>query len=212
MYNWIIKLFKTYGKDLVLQIISKKYTAFTLAEVLITLGIIGVVASMTIPTLMNSVTDQTTKATTKKEISVLNQVLTLINSDTGIVGQCSASNHQCLRNLFLPYFKYIKTCDSPNNGDCFASNMLVSGWQNGASVVLNDGTAVLFYKYPTDAQTQGDMGMNALGEALIDLNGLKKPNLQYSSSSTNGDTVWIEITSSQAHLGTIADNNNLMFK
>lgn len=34
--------------------IMTKMKAFTLAEVLITLGIIGVVAAMTMPTLMNS--------------------------------------------------------------------------------------------------------------------------------------------------------------
>lgn len=33
---------------------KKKIIAFTLAEVLVTLGIIGVVAAMTIPTLVNS--------------------------------------------------------------------------------------------------------------------------------------------------------------
>nr|MBP7211932.1 type II secretion system protein [bacterium] len=34
-----------------------KKSAFTLAEVLITLGIIGVVAAMTIPTLMNKTSE-----------------------------------------------------------------------------------------------------------------------------------------------------------
>ena len=42
--------------------------AFTLAEVLITLGIIGIVAEMTIPTLMNNVQDQAFKAAWKKSI------------------------------------------------------------------------------------------------------------------------------------------------
>lgn len=36
----------------------KKFTAFTLAEVLITLGIIGVVAALTIPALMNQTNDK----------------------------------------------------------------------------------------------------------------------------------------------------------
>lgn len=40
--------------------------AFTLAEVLITLGIIGVVAAMTIPTLMNKTNDAELKSAYKK--------------------------------------------------------------------------------------------------------------------------------------------------
>lgn len=39
-----------------------KYRAFTLAEVLITLGIIGVVAAMTIPTLMAKIQENTYKS------------------------------------------------------------------------------------------------------------------------------------------------------
>ena len=41
---------------------------FTLAEVLITLGIVGVVANMTLPTLNNNVQKQTYEAGAKKRI------------------------------------------------------------------------------------------------------------------------------------------------
>ena len=44
---------------------------FTLAEVLITLGIIGVVAAMTMPTLMNSTQGAQYKAAYKKALSAL---------------------------------------------------------------------------------------------------------------------------------------------
>ena len=44
----------------------KKSLGFTLAEVLITLGIIGVVAAMTMPTLMNSTQGAQYKAAYKK--------------------------------------------------------------------------------------------------------------------------------------------------
>ena len=42
--------------------------AFTLAEVLVTLGIIGVVAALTIPSLTNKVPDQKHMAALKKNI------------------------------------------------------------------------------------------------------------------------------------------------
>ena len=51
--------------------------AFTLAEVLITLGIIGVVAAMTMPTLMNSTQGAQYKAAYRKALSALSQAVTL---------------------------------------------------------------------------------------------------------------------------------------
>ncbi len=50
---------------------------FTLAEVLITLVIIGVIAAITVPSLMNNTNAQEYKSAFKKSISVLNQALTL---------------------------------------------------------------------------------------------------------------------------------------
>ena len=56
MKNIIVNILnkKIFIKNLVK---SQRYAGFTLAEVLITLGIIGVVAAMTIPTLMNNIQD-----------------------------------------------------------------------------------------------------------------------------------------------------------
>jgi len=51
--------------------------AFTLAEVLITLGVIGVVAAMTLPTLINNIQGEQYRAKFKKDISLLNQAITM---------------------------------------------------------------------------------------------------------------------------------------
>ncbi|MCQ2958338.1 MAG: type II secretion system GspH family protein [Candidatus Gastranaerophilales bacterium] len=53
---------------------------FTLAEVLTTLMVIGVVAAMTIPTLMNSTSDQQAKVAAKKAASVLGQAVQLLRA------------------------------------------------------------------------------------------------------------------------------------
>ena len=55
----------------------KKSSAFTLAEVLITLAIIGVVAAMTIPGVILRTNQQEYKSGFKKAISVLNQAVTM---------------------------------------------------------------------------------------------------------------------------------------
>ena len=54
-----------------------KKSGFTLAEVLVTLMIIGVIASMTVPSLMQSTAQQEYKAALKKAASTLNQAITM---------------------------------------------------------------------------------------------------------------------------------------
>ena len=56
-----------------------KRSGFTLAEVLITLGIIGVVAAMTIPTLIANTNGAKFRSQFKKTLSTLNQA--------GLMGQ-----------------------------------------------------------------------------------------------------------------------------
>ena len=57
--------------------------AFTLAEVLITLGIVGVVAAMTLPVLIQNYQKQATATSLKKAYSELNQVLQRSIADNG---------------------------------------------------------------------------------------------------------------------------------
>ena len=56
---------------------------FTLAEVLITLGIIGVVAALTLPTLIQNYQKQATATSVKKAYSELNQILQMAKADYG---------------------------------------------------------------------------------------------------------------------------------
>lgn len=60
-----------------------KFSGFTLAEVLITLGIIGVVASLTIPIIMNNSEKQTIISKVKEAYSILSQATTEVNNDCG---------------------------------------------------------------------------------------------------------------------------------
>ena len=62
----------------------KSRKAFTLAEVLITLGIIGVVAAMTIPTLMTKIQNRMFVAQLKKEYSTLQQGFKMMLAQEGV--------------------------------------------------------------------------------------------------------------------------------
>lgn len=56
---------------------ADSFLAFTLAEVLITLGVIGIVAAMTLPALISDITSIKFKTGFKKSMSVLNQAVNL---------------------------------------------------------------------------------------------------------------------------------------
>lgn len=58
-----------------------RMTAFTLAEVLITLGIIGVVVAMTIPTLMTKIQSTKLKSEYKEAYATIAQAVKMYNSD-----------------------------------------------------------------------------------------------------------------------------------
>ena len=52
----------------------KDIKAFTLAEVLITLGVIAIIASMTLPSLVNNIRNNVLQNQLKKTYSELNQI------------------------------------------------------------------------------------------------------------------------------------------
>lgn len=75
---------------------NSRKIAFTLAEVLITLGIIGVVSAMTIPTLMANHRKKVVETKLEKIYSVMNQAINLTNAEYGDVTNwiidCGSSN------------------------------------------------------------------------------------------------------------------------
>lgn len=67
---------------------SNKTSGFTLAEVLITLGIIGVVAALTIPMLLTKCQEQIIKNQLKKQYSVIQQALKIVDNELDYTPSC----------------------------------------------------------------------------------------------------------------------------
>lgn len=78
---------------------SKK-DGFTLAEVLITLSVIGIIAALTIPAIMNATQLAKYKASVKKATSILNQAMTIAIAQNG-TDTSSISNSSDLSNFFM---------------------------------------------------------------------------------------------------------------
>ena len=101
-------------------------SAFTLAEVLITLGIIGIVAAMTLPTLIQKHNTQVIETKLKKFYTTMNQAITLSEVDNGPCkywwdalstlcpqGANSSFSEECLDTYYETYLKkYLKNVDS----------------------------------------------------------------------------------------------------
>ena len=62
---------------------EKKYRGFTLAEVLITLGIIGVVAALTLPALIQKNNNKVVETRLMKFYSAINQAVKMAEVDYG---------------------------------------------------------------------------------------------------------------------------------
>lgn len=85
---------------------------FTLAEVLITLGIIGVVAAITIPHLVTQIQDREFKTAAKEAFSKSAQAVQQIKMDNGgnLVGYYGVFGS--FKPAFMTYFKVVRDCSA----------------------------------------------------------------------------------------------------
>ena len=97
----------------------KKDFAFTLAEVLITLAIIGVVAAMTIPTLVANYQEKSWNTAASVFNRKLGEALKVMNSQSALAG--FATTRDFVDEL-SKHIKIIKTCNSNELDICFASD------------------------------------------------------------------------------------------
>ena len=106
----------TYSPILLFTYSLFKKCAFTLAEVLITLGIIGVVAALTLPSLIQAHKRVEVAAKLKQIYSVMNQAILMSERDNGSKEYwtyCTwGEEGECTKKFFetylLPYIKYTK--------------------------------------------------------------------------------------------------------
>lgn len=163
---------------------NKTKQAFTLAEVLITLVIIGVVAAMAIPVILQSTGRHESVTRLKKANSVLGQAIYRIAMDEGAsVGDYSFMANDDFFDAFSVTVNTIKICKNDERG-CFSLTPLKelngSNWANynrENSLVTNDGMA-----YGWDKNYCGGKGLsaedleNCIGRFIVDINGDGMPN------------------------------------
>lgn len=165
----------------------------TLAEVLITMAIIGVVCAMTIPTLMQKKFEQETTTKLKKAYSTLSNAYTLAAQENGtpdtwsLGGDSDPTGALNILTNFSPFLHITKNCGS--NSGCFPSqyNYLqnladttnYNTWSAYSKAQLSDGTIVAFTVRDANClQPRGGTQIlsNTCAIALVDINGLQGPN------------------------------------
>lgn len=161
--------------------------AFTLAEVLITLGIIGIVAALTIPAIINNSNKQAIISQVKEIYSILSQATTQLNNDCGgSVTACLATPNAAnddattrldFLNLYKAKLSVAKDCTNGVTKGCFPNvnykylnnndsgiNFETGYWVGDARIQLANGSSI------------GVRWLTTSPSIIVDINGTKGPN------------------------------------
>lgn len=153
--------------------IFEKNKGFTLAEVLITIAIIGVIAALNIPTLLQGTNKEEMKVAYKKAFSSANQALRSANMNGKVVsfsGTYGSTGGQKNFDAFKNEFKIIKECKTNNVGECW--DMTGELWRSGTPLT----TSPAFIDTSGAAWALRTVDGTLLPVVLVDTNGFKKPN------------------------------------
>ena len=188
-----------YSSDVVC-IKFKKALGFTLAEVLITLGIIGVVAAMTLPSVILNYQKNVTVTQLKKAYTTISQALVMAQKDYGdmagwgyVSGLDASETNSALNNFankyLIPNIKKVENCPSGTSGRTKCSyeiynrdgSLRVSANQssyNDYRFIMNDGMVVkLAYDNDGGANHGGVTKYGYIIFIMVDINGKKGPNI-----------------------------------
>lgn len=157
----------------------KMKIGFTLAEVLITLGIIGIVAAMSIPSLINKVQEITFKSKLKKSYSLLSQTVKLmLADDNAYMGKCRINDSKCLGEMFGKYMKFVNAeAGTSYFKGCWEDSYTPNISEPKYCATTADGVVYLF-DMEWEKPHQNDEGdtVDVIAYILVDVNGTKLPN------------------------------------
>ncbi len=185
--------------------VANRHNAFTLAEVLITLAIIGVVAVLTIPSLVKNYNEKawgTAKDVFEKRLEVAAKQL---NTEEKLAGY---SNTMDFVNELKNKIKITKICDSSELTKCFAKTITTANnltydtetdlaqltkedWGTGTvGVQFANGVNALIAYNPNTAQDPYNNQFAASAESMAiiyDVSGYKNPNSLGKDINVNGN-------------------------
>lgn len=179
------------------HIVTKTKFAFTLAEVLITLGIIGIVAAMTMPMLLAKWNEAATVSKVKKFYSTMSNAMIRIVDENGTLDTWdyqnpsdtvnSTPNSQMMGDKFAPHLKVLKNCGLQSNCMLVVDYRHMNGvvWRTYSNyrdrfyykLILNDGSHLIIKSQGKECKMNHGGYRNTCGYILYDVNGGKEPNM-----------------------------------
>jgi len=171
----------------------KSKIAFTLAEVLITLLIIGIVSSIVIPAIINDTQNQEFAILFKKNFGALSDAGRRMMMDNGGTLAGLFSNGNDMANKFGNYLVFTKKCFTGEQG-CFYAG--TTTWKNlygdygwldhvsygmNSTAILSNGGTIMFKIDDTNCERvygiEPSPTRHTCGWIHIDVNGFKRPNI-----------------------------------
>ena len=169
------------------SLFSRKRTAFTLAEVLITLGIIGIVCAITLPSIVQNYREKQTVAKLKKTYSILSQAMTSAVNENGTLdtwglgGGDSPTGAILLQDqLFTPYLKIADYCENTCIGGkpykylTGTPHISYHRQYRYRHFVLADGTLLIFHVSGENCAGSGLNVWFACADIMVDTDGYYK--------------------------------------
>ena len=162
-------------------LVRLRMTAFTLAETLITLGIIGIVAAMTIPALITNYQKESTVTRLKKAIAVINQAYKQSFDDVGEPDSAfDMEAEEYFKQYWAPYIKVLTYCSNPHVCGYDSNNPFITSKNNSANTTLvSQLWRTTFYTmdgFLYIVMTAGGNPKRPSFDVLVDINGGAKPN------------------------------------
>ena len=157
-------------------------TGFTLAEVLVTLGIIGVVSAMTIPTLMQNHQRKVYVTQLHKVYNELQQTFIQYMTDRNAINlkEAGITSVAALNAMTTQYFRIVESCtDASTVEPCF-ENPNNYRKLDGASAAAFDNTGSGSFVLASGAVIRPWLSGsedNAFIVYVVDINGRKGPNI-----------------------------------
>lgn len=143
--------------------VSRSSSAFTLAELLIALGILAVIATFSIPKILMSQQTSKKKAVFQETVAALNEAFV----PACLSGQITEAN---VGSYIRNHLNAVKICtDSMNDGCWFGTDLVAQGHTEG--VALHNGAVIAGLD---DAVSGGNTGQDTL---MIDWDGSSGANL-----------------------------------
>ena len=161
---------------------------FTLAEVLVTLGIIGVVSAMTVPSLMQNHQRKTYVTQLHKVYNEVQQASLQYMTDKNAINlrEAGLTSRSAMLEFLTKYFKVVQQCEEGSvRTPCFAPSYKsidgtdigdVGSWGSAACITLASGAAIMI-DYPSLYSSTVDGIKSYYGHILIDINGAQGPNI-----------------------------------